>query len=134
MELVIQDGLLMDQKQMKNSHPHNCMFNEISLVHNGIIENYQKLKNFLINNNYVFKSQTDTEVIVNLISYEYKNSNNFLDAIKSTIDKLEGTYALCILNKNEPNKLYCVRHGSPLLISKGDDYAYIASEQSGFKL
>jgi glutamine---fructose-6-phosphate transaminase (isomerizing) len=118
-------------KTDENSHPHNCMFNEISLVHNGIIENYQKLKTFLINNKYVFKSQTDTEVIVNLISFEYKKSNNFLDAIKSTIDKLEGTYALCIINKNEPDKLYCVRHGSPLLISKGDDYVYIASEQSG---
>jgi glutamine---fructose-6-phosphate transaminase (isomerizing) len=118
-------------KTDENSHPHNCMHDEISIVHNGIIENYQKLKNFLIKNNYTFKSQTDTEVIVNLISYEFKKTNDILESIRNTINKLEGTYALCILNINEPNKLYCVRHGSPLLISKGDDYAYIASEQSG---
>ena len=118
-------------KTDNNSHPHICMENKICLVHNGIIENFQKLKDFLIKKKYKFKSQTDTEVIVNLLSFEFKKNNNFIKAINNTIEKLEGTYALCILNKDEPNKLYCVRHGSPLLISFCDDYAYIASEQSG---
>jgi len=118
-------------KTDNNSHPHICMDNKIALVHNGIIENFQKLKNFLIEKKYKFKSQTDTEVIVNLLSYEYKLSNDFIKAIKSTIEKLEGTFALCILNKDTPESLYCVRHGSPLLISKTEDYVYIASEQSG---
>ena len=115
-----------------NSHPHMDMNNQFSLVHNGIIENFNELKNDLINKNYTFKSQTDTEVIVNLLAYENTLVDKVEDAIRNTINKLEGTYALCILNKEEPNKLYCVRHGSPLLISVNDNEALIVSEQSGF--
>lgn len=115
-----------------NSHPHMDMNNQFSLVHNGIIENFNELKNDLINKNYTFKSQTDTEVIVNLLAYENTLVDKVEDAIRNTISKLEGTYALCILNKDEPNKLYCVRHGSPLLISVNDNEALIVSEQSGF--
>ena len=115
-----------------NSHPHMDMNNQFSLVHNGIIENFNELKNDLISKNYTFKSQTDTEVIVNLLAYENTLVDKVEDAIRNTINKLEGTYALCILNKDEPNKLYCVRHGSPLLISVNDNEALIVSEQSGF--
>jgi glutamine---fructose-6-phosphate transaminase (isomerizing) len=115
-----------------NSHPHMDMDNQFSLVHNGIIENFNELKNDLISKNYTFKSQTDTEVIVNLLAYENTLVNRFEDAIRNTINKLEGTYALCILNNKEENKLYCVRHGSPLLISVNDNEALIVSEQSGF--
>ena len=115
-----------------NSHPHLDINNQFSLVHNGIIENFNELKNDLISKNYTFKSQTDTEVIVNLLAYENTLVENVEDAIRNTINKLEGTYALCILNKDEPNKLYCVRHGSPLLISITDNEALIVSEQSGF--
>jgi glutamine---fructose-6-phosphate transaminase (isomerizing) len=115
-----------------NSHPHNDMYDEFSLVHNGIIENYKELKDFLKKKNYEFKSQTDTEVIVNLISYNYKICKNVQKSIENTISKLEGTYALCIISIHEPNKLYCVRHGSPLLISINENMALIASEQSGF--
>jgi len=115
-----------------NSHPHMDMNENFCLVHNGIIENFLELKNFLINNGYKFKSQTDTEVIVNLLSYEYSLIQNVTEALKNTISKLEGTYALCILFKKENNKLYCVRHGSPLLICVNDNEALIVSEQSGF--
>ena len=115
-----------------NSHPHNDMHNIFSLVHNGIIENYKKLKDFLLEQKFEFRSQTDTEVIVNLISYNYKICNNIQKSIELTLKKLEGTYALCIININEPNKLYCVRHGSPLLISINENMALIVSEQSGF--
>ena len=119
-------------KTDNNSHPHVDMNNQFSLVHNGIIENFNQLKNDLIDKNYTFKSQTDTEVIVNLLAYENTLVDRVEDAIRNTINKLEGTYALCILNKKEQNKLYCVRHGSPLLISINDNEALIVSEQSGF--
>ena len=117
-----------------NSHPHLCMYNEIAIVHNGIIENFAILKKKLIKHKYTFKSETDSEVIVNLLSYEWKKNNNFKMAINNTINQLEGTYALCILNIKIPKKLFCVCNGSPLLISKTEKECYIASEQSGLML
>lgn len=115
-----------------NSHPHISYNNKISLVHNGIIENYAELKEELIKKGIKFKSQTDTEVIVNLLAYEYEQNNNFLESLDNIISKLEGTWGLAILNKDEPDKLYCIRHGSPLLISQNNDFVMVASEQSGF--
>ncbi len=115
-----------------NAHPHIDMYENFSLAHNGIIENYSELKNDLINNGFKFKSQTDTEVIVNLISHKYNLCNNVELAIKTALSELEGTYALVIMFKNDPNTLYCTRRGSPLLISVNVDFALIASERSGF--
>ena len=116
-----------------NSHPHLDCFGIFSLVHNGIIENYDLLKNDLLNKGYQFKSQTDTEVIVNLLHYNWINNNKNIElSINKTVKLLEGTYALCIINKLEKNKLFCIRKGSPLLISNNNEFAIIASEQSGF--
>ncbi len=116
-----------------NSHPHISSDKIFSVVHNGIIENYQELKDMLIQNNFTFQSQTDTEVITNLLAYYYNiNKNNTLYAIQSTINKLEGTWGLAIMCLNEPNKLYATRHGSPILIGYDDNLAIITSEQSGF--
>lgn len=115
-----------------NAHPHISNDKNFVLVHNGIIENYQELKKFLIEKNYSFYSQTDTEVIVNLISYYFQQYNNTFEAIKKTINELQGTYGIIVINKLEPNNLYAVRNGSPLLIGSTDDYALITSEQSGF--
>lgn len=115
-----------------NAHPHTSNDQQFVLVHNGIIENYQELKSFLINNNYIFYSQTDTEVIVNLISFHYKLTNNTFDAIEKSIEQLQGTYGIIIMNNLEPDNLYCVRNGSPLLVGITDEYAIITSEQSGF--
>ena len=116
-----------------NAHPHLSNCGNFILVHNGIIENYQELKTFLIEKaGYVFYSQTDTEVIVNLISYNYKVLNNAFSAIQKTINELQGTYGIIVINKNENNKLYCVRNGSPLLIGYNDEQSIITSEQSGF--
>ena len=115
-----------------NSHPHVSCNNNIALVHNGIIENFQSLKKFLLNNNFKFKSDTDTEVIVNLLEYHSYNDSNFFNVIKKTINMLEGTYGLAIINLKENNKIYCVRHGSPLLIGQDDNNVIITSEQSGF--
>jgi glucosamine--fructose-6-phosphate aminotransferase (isomerizing) len=115
-----------------NAHPHLSNDGNFALVHNGIIENYGGLKQFLVENGYSFYSQTDTEVIVNLVSYYYKIHNDTFTALKYVIDKLEGTYGVILLDVNSPNKIYCVRNGSPLLIGKNEDSIIITSEQSGF--
>ena len=114
-----------------NSHPHMSNNCKISVVHNGIIENYQEIKNMLIKKGYIFYSETDTEVIANLLEYNYK-VNSFSQAIDKTIQSLSGTYGLGILNLDEPNRLYCVRKGSPLLIGRNDNLVMVTSEKSGF--
>lgn len=115
-----------------NAHPHQSNNEEFIIVHNGIIENYQALKDGLISKGYTFYSQTDTEVIANLLEENYKETLDTIHAIKKTIEMLSGTYGLVIIHKQEPSKLYCVRNGSPLLIGHNDDYCIITSEQSGF--
>ena len=115
-----------------NAHPHLSNNKEFVIVHNGIIENYSQIKEMLIKEGFIFFSQTDTEVIVNLIEYNYILTKNVYESIKKTISQLRGTYGLIIQSIIEPNKLYCVRNGSPLLIGKNDDNVIITSEQSGF--
>ncbi len=115
-----------------NAHPHLSNNQKFSLVHNGIIENYIMLKQQLIKNGYIFYSQTDTEVIVNLIDYNYNKLSDVTNAIKETIGSLEGTYGLVIQTTHEPNRLFCVRNGSPLLIGQTEDMVIVTSEQSGF--
>jgi glucosamine--fructose-6-phosphate aminotransferase (isomerizing) len=116
-----------------NAHPHLSNDRNFVIVHNGIIENYHILKNMLLEKGFIFFSQTDTEIIVNLIQYNYSLVNgSVFEAIKKTISELNGTYGLIIQSLYEPNKLFCVRNGSPLLIGQTDDRVVITSEQSGF--
>jgi glucosamine--fructose-6-phosphate aminotransferase (isomerizing) len=115
-----------------NAHPHLSNNNNFCIVHNGIIENYIELKNLLIKNGYSFKSQTDTEVIVNLIEYNYNLTSNIIESILNSIKMLRGTYGLIIQALIEPNTLYCIRNGSPLLVGQTDERVIITSEQSGF--
>ena len=115
-----------------NSHPHISSDSKFSLVHNGIIENYKDLKDMLLENNYTFKSETDTEVIVNLLAYNYNITNDVVESITKTISMLQGTWGLAILCSDKPDEIYCTRSGSPLLIGHTDDYAMIVSEQSAF--
>lgn len=116
-----------------NAHPHVDFFGNFSIVHNGIIENYEEINNELIDKHNIYcKSQTDTEVIVNLISMYYNKVKNTELAIRLALDRLEGTWGLVIFNRLEPNRMYCARHGSPLLIGIEDNFAMVASEQSGF--
>ena len=115
-----------------NAHPHFSNNKKFIIVHNGIIENYKDLKNFLIKNNHTFYSLTDTEVIVNLLQFYYEINYNIDDAIKKTINKLEGTYGLIILSKDHPNQMFCVRNGSPILLGKNEECCIVTSEQSGF--
>ena len=119
-------------KTDNNSHPHLSWNNKLSLVHNGIIENYQEIKSFLINKNINFKSQTDSEVIANLIEYNYQIYNNLERAIKESISELQGTWGLAIIHQDFPNKVFCIRHGSPLLIGIDDNFVMVSSELYGF--
>ena len=115
-----------------NSHPHKSNCDQFMLVHNGIIENYKQLKDFLILNNYNFISETDSEVIVNLISFYYKKYKDTYNAFKKTIYSLEGTYAIILIDKNDDKHLYCVNNGSSLLVGISDNFIVISSEQTGF--
>jgi glucosamine--fructose-6-phosphate aminotransferase (isomerizing) len=116
-----------------NSHPHYSENGKIILVHNGIINNFDVLKLKLINEGYKFYSETDSEVIANLIEYYLlKKENNIQDAIKNTVNELEGTYALIIIDTTDNNNFYVTRKGSPLLIGTNDNYIICTSETSGF--
>ncbi len=111
-----------------NSHPHGNA--NISIVHNGIIENYGKLKAFLETKGYAFESQTDTETVAKLLDYYYNGDP--IDTIKNVISDIEGSYALGILFKDFPDKIYAVRKDSPLIVGVGDDEAFIASDIPAF--
>lgn len=119
-------------KTQINSHPHVCYRNKFSIVHNGIIENYAILKAELIKEGIIFNSQTDTEVIVNLISKYHEEGMAIQEAINKGISRLEGTWGIVLLCNETPNIMYCARHGSPLLVGFGDNFVMIASEQVGF--
>ena len=115
-----------------NSHPHISMCGKFSIVHNGIIENFMKLKKDLLQKKYIFKSETDTEVIVNLLSFFFTECASVKEAIEKTTEKLQGTWGVVIQYLNEPNKLYCTRKGSPLLIGNNNKFSMVVSEQNGF--
>ena len=112
----------------ENSHPQLDNSGSFAVVHNGIIENYHELRNFLIEKGYTFSSQTDTETIPNLIHYYFKKENDVLKAIKNTCDDLKGSYALEILAAAESDKMFVLRKDSPLVIGKGNGENYISSD------
>lgn len=111
-----------------NAHPHCDCSKSIWLVHNGIIENYQDLKNDLISAGHKFKSETDTEVIAHLIEDFYEG--DLKTALRKTLKKIKGTYALVVFHKDHPNKLLVARHASPLLLGIGVDEIVLASDAS----
>ena len=111
-----------------NSHPHYDNDKLFAVVHNGIIENYHELRKSLEDNGYTFLSDTDTEVIPNLINFYYKKENDFLKAVKLACDELKGSFALEILCKYYPDNMIVVRQDSPLVIGRGLDENYISSD------
>ncbi len=111
-----------------NSHPHTNMDNTISIVHNGIIENYAELKIKLQNKGIVFQSQTDTEVIVHLIDQNYKIEKDLFKAVLKTLHTLEGSFALGVLCKDYPDRIICARKESPLVVGLGKNENFIASD------
>ena len=118
----------------ENAHPHLSMSKKIALVHNGIIENYKAIKDRLTNDaTYKFTSQTDSEVIANLIDYYYVVKSDPIEtAIQKAVAELSGTYGLAIQCIDHPDKTFIIRNGSPLLIGENDDYIMATSEVSGF--
>ena len=112
----------------ENSHPHYDNSKTFAVVHNGIIENYHELRKFLEDKGYTFYSDTDTEVIPNLISYYYKTEKDFLKSVKKACDDLKGSFALEILCKDYPDNMIVVRQDSPLVIGKGLNENYISSD------
>ncbi len=113
----------------RNAHPH-LSNNLIGVVHNGIIENYESLRNRLSAAGYVFTSDTDTEVIVHLIHSHYKNGTCLLDATRASLTELIGAYALGVIALDNPDQLICARRGSPLLMGVGVGEHFIASDVS----
>lgn len=111
-----------------NSHPHYDKDKLFAVVHNGIIENYHELRKLLEDNGYTFLSDTDTEVIPNLINLYYKKENDFLKAVKLACYDLKGSFALEILCKYYPDNMIVVRQDSPLVIGRGLDENYISSD------
>ena len=109
-----------------NSHPHSS--DKFTIVHNGIIENYIELKEELINNGYNFKSSTDTEIAVAYIDYIYKKQNDILKTLNKVTKIFRGSYALGIICNDNLNTLYALRKTSPLIIAKGNNENYIASD------
>lgn len=111
-----------------NAHPHCTEDKQVVLVHNGIIENYQELKEKLLKAGYVFYSQTDTEVAVKLIDYYYKKTGTPLEAISRAMLRINGSYAFGIMFHDYPGKLFAARKDSPLIIGKSDTGCLIASD------
>ena len=109
-----------------NAHPHLNMAGDLAIVHNGIIENYQELKEKLIASGKVFLSQTDTEVIVHLL--DYYDRGDMLQTIYKALAALQGSFALGIISKRYPGKLFCARKDSPLVVGKTDHGSFIASD------
>ncbi|MGB1541395.1 MAG: glutamine--fructose-6-phosphate transaminase (isomerizing) [Cycloclasticus sp.] len=110
----------------KNAHPHRC--NDITLVHNGIIENFESLRKKQLELGHEFDSETDTEVIVHAIDDEYKKSKDLLMSVQKTVESLQGAYALGVLEKGNNNHMVAVRKGSPLVIGIGSNEHFIASD------
>lgn len=109
-----------------NSHPHNSNNNKVSVVHNGIIENYMELKDKLIKLGYEFLSDTDTEVIPNLVDHYY--DGDLLEAVRKTTKDLKGSYALGVISVDEPDRIVASRKDSPLVVGLGDHEYFIASD------
>lgn len=116
-----------------NAHPHLSMSGDLALVHNGIIENYQLLKEQLLGYGYKFKSETDTEVLVQLIDYFYqKNGKNLVKAVSQALNRVIGAYAIVVMERNDPGHLVAARKASPLVIGIGEENCefFIGSDAS----
>lgn len=121
------------EKSDRNAHPHIDYSGRFAIVHNGTIENYQEIKNELIQKYDIqFRSQTDTEVMINLISVLYDKHRDVLTAIKNATQQLLGTWAVGILCADTPNIVYYATNGCPLLIGYGENIRMIVSQQMGF--
>lgn len=109
-----------------NSHPHLSQSGLIAVVHNGIIENYLPLKKWLLEEGYNFISETDTEVVANLLEYYY--NGDIVEALRKVLDRIEGSYALGVLCKDNPDMIVAARKEAPLIVGIGNGENFIASD------
>lgn len=112
----------------RNAHPHEV--GDIFLVHNGIIENYQDIKDELLKYDYDFKSDTDTEVLTALVDYMYRDSTSLFDAVNKALKMVVGAYGIAVVSTKNPEEIVVARKGSPLIVGVGDDEVFIASDAS----
>lgn len=113
-----------------NAHPHFDFEKKISIIHNGIIENYQAIKTKLLRDGHTFVSATDTEVLAHLIGEMYKKTNNLCAAVRYALAEVEGTYGLVVISTHEPDRIIAARKGSPLILGVGDGENFVASDAS----
>ena len=119
-----------------NAHPHVSSDGKFAIVHNGVIENFAGMKKFLIGKGYTFKSETDTEALVNLIAYHYQkeperpDTSRFLESVRKTLTHVEGTYGIAVLCTEHPEEIVAARKGSPLILGVGDAEFILASDVS----
>ena len=111
-----------------NAHPQTCNCGGLTLVHNGIIENYASLKTELEKEGCKFKSQTDTEVAAHLIAREYDKTKDLVFALNNAVKQLKGAWAFCVMHKNEPDNIVATRKNAPLLIGVGENENFLASD------
>ena len=111
-----------------NAHPHTCNCGKLVVVHNGIIENYKELREELIKKGCIFKSQTDTETIAHLIAQEYDKTKNLELAVRNSVKKLQGAYAICVMYKDNPDEIIGARKHAPMLLGIGENENFIASD------
>jgi glucosamine--fructose-6-phosphate aminotransferase (isomerizing) len=111
-----------------NAHPHTDEKDEIALVHNGIIENYRTLRSFLIQKGFTLRTETDTEVLVQLVRFYYKD--DLAEAVRNALTQVEGTYGIAVVSSNHPDLIIAARMGSPLVIGNGDGENFVASDVS----
>ena len=111
-----------------NAHPHCSDDRSVILVHNGIIENYQELKEKLLKSGYSFYSQTDTEIAVKLVDYYYKKTGTPLEAMSRAMLRIRGSYAFGVMFRDYPGKIFAARKDSPLIVGQSDKGALIASD------
>ncbi|MFA5012477.1 MAG: glutamine--fructose-6-phosphate transaminase (isomerizing) [Ignavibacteria bacterium] len=113
-----------------NAHPHFDMDGNIIIVHNGIIENYKMLKSKLTEEGFLFSTDTDTEILANLINYYFRQTNDFEESVRLALNDVEGTYGLACLCSKEPDKIVVARNGSPLLLGVGKEETIVSSDAS----
>ncbi|MDD4504489.1 MAG: isomerizing glutamine--fructose-6-phosphate transaminase, partial [Clostridiaceae bacterium] len=109
-----------------NSHPHTNCSGDIAVVHNGIIENYMSIKSMLMEKGYVFKSDTDTEVLAHYLDFFYEG--DLIEAVRKVLEKIRGSYAFAVISRKEPDKIVCVRKENPLIVGIGNGENFIASD------
>ncbi|WP_457681673.1 glutamine--fructose-6-phosphate transaminase (isomerizing) [Thermovibrio sp.] len=117
---------------VENAHPHLSCDGKVAIVHNGIIENYSSLKEELVKEGHKFTSQTDSEVIAHLIESELSKVGDFFQAFLNAVNRLKGSFAICVLTTYHPDSLFCARKDSPLVVGLGDGESFVASDVPAF--